>query len=126
LFNLLNFTTMATTNYQTENQKESMNNRMHDYREHLKTITNGLVEMAKASGREDFSCNQLLRECYNLVNVDLDTFDGWKARGGQIRKGQHAYLFWGKPIESNKGYSFSPVSFLFAKEQVSFSNCYDA
>lgn len=113
---------MATNNYQTENnQQESKTNRLHDYREHLKTITNGLSEMAKAAGRQDFTCNQLLRECYNLVNVELDTFDGWKAKGGSIRKGQHAYLFWGKPIETKQGYRFSPVNFLFAKEQVSFA-----
>jgi len=113
---------MATNNYQAENnQTKSFTNRMHDYREHLKTITNGLIEMAKAAGRQDYSNNQLLRECYNLVNVELDTYDGWKAKGGYIRKGQHAYLFWGKPIETTQGYHFSPVNFLFAREQVSFA-----
>lgn len=99
-------------------EMEVINNRMHDYREHLKTITNGLIEMAKAAGRQEFTNNQLLRECYNLVDVDLDTFEGWKARGAQVRKGQHAYLFWGKPIETKAGFSYCPVVFRFAKEQV--------
>jgi len=93
-------------------------NRMHDYREHLKTITNGLIEMAKAAGRQEFTNNQLLRECYNLVDVELNTFDGWKAAGYNVRKGQHAYLFWGKPIDSGD-VTYCPVRFLFAKEQVS-------
>lgn len=102
-----------------EIKKESTQviNRMHDYREHLKTITNGLVEMAKAAGRTDYTNNQLLRECYNLVNVELHTFDGWKKQGCTIRKGQHAYLFWGKPVQ-NDSIQFCPVQFLFAKEQV--------
>jgi len=113
---------MATNNYQTENnQLQSATSRLHDYRQHLKTITNGLIEMAKAAGRHDYSNNQLLRECYNLVNVELDTFDGWKAKGGTIRKGQHAYLFWGRPVESAQGFYYSPVNFLFAREQVSFA-----
>jgi len=113
---------MATKNYQTENsQLQSATSRLHDYRQHLKTITNGLMEMAKAAGREEVKSNQLLRECYNLVGVELDTFDGWKAKGGTIRKGQHAYLFWGKPVESSHGFTYSPVNFLFAREQVSFA-----
>lgn len=112
---------MATKSQKSENMNtESKTSRMHDYREHLKTITNGLVEMAKAAGRSEFTKNQLLRECYNLVNVDMDTFEGWKARGAQIRKGQHAYLFWGAPIENEAGIRFCPVSFRFAKEQVIF------
>ena len=37
--------------------------KMHDYRMHLRAITDGLVEMAKAAGRSKYTCNQLLREC---------------------------------------------------------------
>lgn len=112
---------MATTTKKSQATMETVTtNRMHDYREHLKTITNGLIEMAKAAGREDYTKNQLLRECYNLVDAELDTFEGWKARGAQVRKGQHAYLFWGAPIESEAGFKFCPVSFRFAKEQVMF------
>ena len=51
-------------NATTQNQIVS---KMHDYRNHLKTISDGLVEMAKASGRNDYSINTLLRECYNLI-----------------------------------------------------------
>jgi len=110
---------MATKSQKSENMNtKSTTSRMHDYREHLKTITNGLVEMAKAAGRSEYTKNQLLRECYNLVDVETDTFDGWKARGAQIRKGQHAYLFWGAPIENEAGIRFCPVTFRFAKEQV--------
>ncbi|MCQ2345503.1 MAG: hypothetical protein MJZ82_01910 [Paludibacteraceae bacterium] len=110
---------MAKTTKKSENMNEVANTRMQDYREHLKTITNGLIEVAKTAGRTDFKCNQLLRECYNLVDVELNTFDGWKAKGAQVKKGQHAYLFWGAPVEKDN-YKFCPVRFLFAREQVRF------
>ena len=96
--------------------------RMRDYREHLKTITNGLKEMAKAAGRENVKVNQLLKECYNLVDAELDTYDGWMSRGAHVRRGQHAYLFWGKPIKSESGFMYCPVNFLFAREQVMLSS----
>lgn len=87
-------------------------------REHLKTISNTVKEMARAAGRTKVSINQLLRETYNLVNVDLDTFDGWAARGASVKKGQHAYMFWGAPVTTNEGYSYCPINYLFAPEQV--------
>lgn len=106
---------------QPNNQtNEVMNQKMHEHREHLKVITNGLIEMAKAAGRTDYKCNQLLRECYNLVDQELHTFDEWKSKGATVREGQHAYLFWGKPIETEKGIKFCPVRFLFCKDQVTF------
>ncbi|MBQ0076236.1 MAG: hypothetical protein KBS70_08010 [Bacteroidales bacterium] len=113
---------MAKNNKKAENMEtEVKNTKMHEYREHLKVITNGLIEMAKAAGRTEYKCNQLLRECYNLVDVELDTFAGWQSKGAQIRKGQHAYLFWGTPITTEAGYTFCPVNFLFAKDQVRFT-----
>ena len=92
--------------------------KMRDFRTHLKTISNGLVEMAKAAGREDYSINGLLRECYNLTGQELHTFDEWKEQNCSIRKGEHAYLFWGKPKETADGKSYCPVIFLFSKDQV--------
>lgn len=95
--------------------------KMQQYRLQLKSITDKLCEMAQTSGRRSVSCNQLLRECYQLTNTELDTYDGWKAKGGIIRKGQHAYLFWGKRTQADAGYSYCPVQFLFAREQVAFA-----
>jgi hypothetical protein len=99
---------------------EVKQSKMRDYRAHLRTITNGLVEMAKAAGRSKFTCNQLLRECYNLTNAELMTYDQWKEQGAFVRKGQHAYLFWGKPVVNEKGVRYCPVEFLFSREQVQF------
>lgn len=69
--------------------------------EHLKVITNGLMEMARAAGRKHFTKNQLLRECYNLRDCELKTLDEWHALGRYVKRSEHAYLFWsnnGDPI----------------------------
>jgi hypothetical protein len=108
---------MTSTTYQVD---QVTTNKMKDYRAHLRTITNGLIEMAKAAGRTKFSNNQLLRECYNLTNAELLTYQQWKEKGAYIRKGQHAYLFWGTPVTNERGVRYCPVEFRFCREQVRF------
>lgn len=103
------------------NRNQSELSKMQQYRLQLKSITNKLQDMAHTSGRTNASCNQLLRECYQLTNTELDTFEGWSARGARVRKGQHAYLFWGKRTHSDAGYAYFPVQFLFSSEQVAFT-----
>lgn len=80
------------------------------YKEHLTVITNGLTKLAKAAGRTKFVKNQLLSECYNLMNEEMHTEDEWNAMGAYVKHGEHAYLFW-------KG---SEVEFCFARFQVRF------
>lgn len=92
--------------------------RLHDYREHLKTITIGLREMAKAAWRENYTDNQLLRECYNLINAELRTEEEWKENGYEVRKGQYSYLFWDNDPDTEYNDGFNHVVFLFAKEQM--------
>ena len=94
--------------------------RMQNYRLHLRTITNGLKEMARAAGRSKYTWNQLLRECYNLVDAELKTYEQWKEEGAFVRKGEHAYLFWGHPITNERGFRYYPVEFRFCREQVKF------
>ena len=108
--------TINKVNTITSNQSS----KMHDYRNHLRTITDGLIEMAKAAGRSKYTCNQLLRECYNLVDAELKTYDQWKKEGAFVRRGQHAYLFWGAPITNERGVRYCPVEFRFCREQVRF------
>lgn len=90
-----------------------------EYRQHICAITDGLVRMAEVAGRTKFTCNQLLRECYNLVDHELHTYDEWKELGAVIRKGQHPYLFWGDAISLDcTKYTFYPVRFLYCEDQV--------
>ena len=98
----------------------SNSSKMHDYRMHLRAITDGLVEMAKAAGRSKYTCNQLLRECYNLIDAELKTYEQWKEEGAYVRRGEHAYLFWGKPVRNDHGIRYCPVEFRFCREQVRF------
>lgn len=90
-----------------------------EYRKQLADISAQLDVLATESGRKDYSYNQLLRECYQLQGKELHTFDGWKKRGASVRKGQHAYLFWGKPRKGAEK-KYCPVIFLFSQEQVEF------
>jgi len=62
---------------------------------------------------------------------DFNTFRGWKKEGRKVKKGETAFLFWGRPINkdaSNKEELhntedadnesiFFPLSFLFHKDQ---------
>lgn len=89
-------------------------------RSQLKELTDGLYAQAIAAGRSGLKNNQLLRECYNMSeDTELNTFDGWKAQGAQVKKGQKAFLFWGSPIEKD-GITFCPVRYLFTKDQITF------
>jgi len=87
-------------------------------RQQLKALSNSLMELAQAAGRTEAKINELLRESYSLVGKDLKTFEAWQAEGANIRRGQHAYLFWGAPVETEAGYSYCPVQYLFSREQV--------
>lgn len=90
-------TKKQTQNQATEQTTAQVSSKMRAYREHLKVITKGLVEMATAAGRTEFKRNDLLRECYNVVGQEMDTFEGWKAKGAQVRRGEHATYFGAHP-----------------------------
>ena len=97
-------TKKQTQNQATEQTTAQVSSKMRAYREHLKVITKGLVEMATAAGRTEFKRNDLLRECYNVVGQEMDTFEGWKAKGAE------------------QGHTYYPVEFKFTREQVIINN----
>lgn len=89
-----------------------------EIRQWLKAWCGELDAMASNEGRELVPANQLLREAYGVKEgAKLHTFEGWKKVGAQVKKGEKALLFWGKP---RKGQSYCPVVFLFAARQVAF------
>lgn len=93
--------------------------KMVEVRKALKEFTAGLDVQSEIAGRPGVKANELLREAYGLKEgAKLHTFEGWKRRGGNVRKGQKAFPFWGKPRE---GQSWCPVVFLFAASQVAFA-----
>jgi len=119
--NTENATAMVNTEKVTILTTEEAKRTYNDFREGLKKFTNSLVELAKQQGRTEYTLNGLLRESYLLQpDTELDTFEGWKQKGGNVRKGQHAYLFWGAPTTSKAGFRYCPVAFKFSREQVYF------
>ncbi len=108
----------------TSSAEEMKKSRIYNYRTHLRTITKSLIEMAKASGRTEYTSNQLLRECYQQEGTEFHTLSEWNEMGAYVRKGEHAYLFWGAPVRHPKGYQYNPIEFLFSREQVQFREKY--
>ena len=98
--------------------QEKIAAKMRDFRNDLKQITNALADQAKAQGRDNYSANTLLAECYGITGRKRFTFDEWKQQNFSIIKGEHAHLFWGKPKEGRDGENWCPVIFLFDESQV--------
>lgn len=57
-------------------------------------------DLMEVMGAENVpTINEMLRTYYEEQNAvtDLRTYDQWKKEGYQVRKGEKAYLVWGKP-----------------------------
>lgn len=110
---------MKSATKMVEVSESAKSKKIAEVRQWLREWCNELDAMASSEGRELVPANQLLREAYQVKEgAKLHTFEGWKRRGGQVRKGEKALLFWGKPRE---GQSWCPVVFLFAASQVAFA-----
>lgn len=71
--------------------------------------------MAEDAGREYYTKNQLLRECYNLMDEVLRTEEDWASEGAYIKDGSQGWLFW------NAG----EIEERFTLEQVRFTEMID-
>lgn len=93
-----------------------------------------LFEKIKEKGLHDElgSVNEALKAVYAAQgHFEFDTYQGWKQKGKQVKKGEKALLFWGKPIKGEdkekplqngdgfKKYKFFPLAYLFSQKQVS-------
>ena len=59
----------------------------------------------QAMGMEDLpTINEMLHDYYAKKSniTELNTFDQWKDKGYQVRRGEKAFLFWGKPRSKQK------------------------
>lgn len=74
-------------------------------RAELKTLSYQLKKAVQAGAippSEDGTINGLLRAMYaQQGHTELKTFDEWKAAGYIVRKGQKAFLLWGRPRKHN-------------------------
>ncbi len=79
---------------------------------------------------EESTINEILREYFysNDDNNVFNSFYEWKEKGFKVKKGEKAFLFWGKKqrvsqdataeSEEEKKYSFFPLCYLFSNKQV--------
>lgn len=109
-------------------------------RAELKAISNQLkkaVQQGLIPESEDGTINGLLRAMYaQQGHTELKTFDEWKEAGYIVRKGQKAFLLWGRPRkhdtdkeaatagednepqDSAQQEDFFPVCYVFSQLQV--------
>ena len=94
---------LATPAQAAEKTKTARQQAAQEKREQLKSISAELQaqrDLMQAMGMEDLpTINEMLHDYYAKKNniTELNTFDQWKDKGYQVRKGEKAFLFWGKP-----------------------------
>lgn len=80
----------------------------------------------------DLKINAILIEQFykNGTHTDFKSFKGWIKEGKAVKKGETAFLLWGKPnekkedgtikpiLEDEDGNIFYPISFVFSNAQV--------
>jgi hypothetical protein len=98
-------------------------------RQKLKVLSGELKE----SLLDGDKLNDLIVEHYKEGNPEIEgfnTYNGWRKEGFQVKKGEQAYLVWGRPKEQQEGEKakeaaadedgekFYPVAFIFSNLQV--------
>ena len=101
----------------------------------LINLTNSLLNTNHVT-REMVKCNDLIQEHYNKEANQIlifNSFIGWKLNGYKVKKGEKAFLFWGRPVnkrgkdaENNENkdddeidsHNYFPIAYLFSNLQV--------
>lgn len=111
---------------QTEDKKLTP---IQEKRKELRELSNELKEDL-AEGEK---LNDLIIEHYKEGNPEIESFNtyrGWRKEGFQVKKGEKAFLVWGRPKNLQEGESqqatddgdedkdFYPVAFIFSNLQV--------
>ncbi len=96
-----------------------------------------LIQLSKQVKKRDLhnelgSVNEALKAVYaEQGHFEFNTYQGWKEMGKQVKKGEKALLFWGRPRKGKdkekplansddfKEYEFFPLAYLFSQKQVS-------
>lgn len=99
---------LPTTAQTGEKTKTARQLEASEKREQLKAISAELQaqrDLMQVMGVEDLpTINEMLHDYYAKKSniTELNTFDQWKDKGYQVRKGEKAFLFWGKPRSKQK------------------------
>lgn len=133
-------TTAAQVAEQATQAKTAKQQAAQERREWLKAISADFQAQQKImelTGADYIpTINEMLRAYYEKqANItELNTFDQWKEKGYQVRRGEKAYLFWGKPksrqqqpqepSEDEQGEQAQQVEPLTAKQNEYYPLCY--
>jgi len=100
-------------------------------------ILSALSQTLRNASDGDFeTTNQLLENYYREdlpESIVFKSFNQWKKEGKTVKKGEHGFLFWGRPINKNQDENtqeeglkvnekFFPLCYLFASHQVTDKN----
>lgn len=95
-------------------------------RKFLSRISNGFKPLVKEGLFE--SVNDALLQCYAEdlpEGTEFKSFNQWRKEGKRVKKGEKAYLLWGKPrqvenkhAEEDDSFKFFPLAYVFASDQV--------
>ncbi len=95
--------TKSATNANTANT-DPKRARAHARREELRNLSNQLVIDNPDKVAEGVKVNELLVQYYmqKLGAKELNTFEQWKYKGFQVKKGSTSFMVWGKPLKEQK------------------------
>ena len=94
-------TTATPTAIVTDDPKKA---RAYARRVELRELSNKLVKDNKDKVDEGVRVNELLIQYYmqRLGAKELNTFEQWRNKGFQVRKGSVSFMVWGKPLKEQK------------------------
>lgn len=123
-------TTKEIINHDVEAEQETRT--IDEARERLKNMSQEVKPLVEAGKYEHI--NEALIEAYkDENNTEFKSYQEWLKEGYQVRKGEKAFLLWGKPKEIEKtegkeeqesksekeeGYTYFPVAYVFSNAQV--------
>jgi hypothetical protein len=79
--------------------------------------------LRKAKTNDSQTINELLEKFYSEdlpAGTKFQSFRQWKKESKSVKKGEHGFLFWGRPLnpEDAENEKFYPLCYLFASHQV--------
>tara|TARA_R110002050_G_scaffold107585_3_gene218101 strand:- start:342 stop:728 length:387 start_codon:yes stop_codon:yes gene_type:complete len=103
-------------------------------RNRLKILSAQAKEIRELAGEEEKTINDIIIETFykNKTHQEFKSFKGWIKDGFVVKKGETAFLVWGRPKQEDKNGevkpvienddsengTFYPVSFIFSNAQV--------
>lgn len=116
--------TLKPTKMNKDSKDSDKQSRIKERRDELKVFSKQARALRLARESES-TINDLIMELFypDIDRDDLNTFEGWKAEGFRVKKGEKSLNLWGRPRrakqdESEDEYQFWPLVYLFHRSQV--------